>query len=53
MFHIGNPTTVHAREGHFFRAAVKAGTQERGTERGTEVTWLHTGNYDTGSHDQR
>ena len=36
-----------------FRATVKAGTQERGTERGTEVMWLHTGNYDTGSYDQR
>ena len=28
-----------------FWATVKAGTQERGTERGTEVIWLHTGNY--------
>ena len=27
------------------RATVKAGTQERGTERGTEVMWFHTGNY--------
>ena len=26
-------------------ATVKAGTQERGTERGTEVMWFHTGNY--------
>ena len=24
---------------------MKAGTQERGTERGTEVMWFHTGNY--------
>ena len=38
-------------------ATVKAGTQERGTERGTEVMWFHTANYDAGSltrsHDQR
>ena len=24
---------------------MKAGTQERGTQRGTEVMWFHTGNY--------
>ena len=24
---------------------MKAGTLERGTERGTEVMWFHTGNY--------
>ena len=24
---------------------MKAGTQECGTERGTEVMWFHTGNY--------
>ena len=27
------------------RATVKAETQERGMERGTEVMWFHTGNY--------
>ena len=26
---------------------MKAGTQERGTERGTEVIWLHIGNGST------
>ena len=26
-------------------ATVKAGTQERGTERGMEIMWFHTGNY--------
>ena len=26
-------------------ATVKAGTQERGTERGTDVMWFYTGNY--------
>ena len=30
-------------------ATVKAGTQERGTE----VMWFHTGNYDAGSYNQR
>ena len=40
-------------------ATVKAGTQERETERGTEVMWFHTGNYTemmqeaAGSHDQQ
>ena len=38
-------------------ATVKARMQERGTERGTEVMWFHTGNYDVGSltrsHNQR
>ena len=28
-------------------ATVKARTQERGTEHGTKVMWLHTGNYNT------
>ena len=27
------------------RANVKAGMEECGTERGTEVIWFHTGNY--------
>ena len=31
------------------RTTMKAGMQERGTE----VMWFHTGNYDAGSHDQR
>ena len=33
-------------------ATVKAGTQERGTERETEVMWFHTGKYNAESHNQ-
>ena len=36
-----NAAVLCAKEG----ATVKAGTQERGTERGTEVMRSHTGNY--------
>ena len=51
------PTLLRCQLVAIVRATVKVGTQERGTERGMEVIWFHTGNYtercrkfDTKSH---